>query len=168
MARTSRTRFAAVAATVALAAASVAAPLLAGPAADAKGKGKAKPASDVVVQSVKVGPDGGGSTSRTVLVQVRNHGTSTVGPFVVALTADRQGASRPAQNSAAVSLGPNQSTTVSFPAIGCKWLNGANGATLTAATNPKPVPGEDGSGKNNRLTAAPNLDYSGHPECSGV
>jgi hypothetical protein len=99
---------------------------------------------------------------------VSNKGDKTVGPFVIELTAGRQGASRPAQASNAISLAPNQSTTVSFNAIGCKWLNAANGAMLTATINPKPVQNGDGSAKNNTLTFAPNLDYSGHPECSGV
>ncbi|HEU5432250.1 MAG TPA: hypothetical protein VFU81_11340 [Thermomicrobiales bacterium] len=161
-------------ATVALVACALFSPLLAGGQVDAaKHKHHShhdKPPvaqDDVIVKSIKTGPDGG-STSRTVLVQVSNKGDKTVGPFVIELSADRQGASRPAVASNGISLAPNQSMTVSFPAIGCKWLNAANGATLTATTNPKPVPNEDGSGKNNTLTVAPNLDYTGHPECSGV
>lgn len=57
---------------------------------------------------------------------------------------------------------------MSFPAIGCKWLNAANGATVAATTNPNPVPGEDGKRGDNTMTVTPGLDFSGHPECSGA
>ncbi|HEU0115366.1 MAG TPA: hypothetical protein VFQ80_11850 [Thermomicrobiales bacterium] len=162
--------------TVALAAVAVVSPLLGAGQVDAAKHGHHHPKppkppvvqDNVSIQSVKTGPDGGGTTSRSVLVVVRNTGDQTVGPFVIDLTADRQGASRPAQASTAISLAPNQSQTVTFLAIGCKWLNAANGATLTATTNPNPVPNEDGKTGDNTLTVAPNLDFSGHPECSGV
>jgi hypothetical protein len=161
--------------TVALAAVAVLSPILGADQVDAAkhqhhGHHDKPPVSqdNVSIKSIKTGPDGGGTTSRDVLVVVHNDGDTTVGPFVIDLTADRQGAARPAQASTAISLAPNQSQTVSFTAIGCKWLNAANGATLTATTNPNPVQGEDGSRKDNTLTVAPGLDFSGHPECSGV
>jgi hypothetical protein len=161
--------------TLALAAVAVVSPLLGGSGQVAAKKGHdhkpPKPPivkDNVSIQSIKTGPDGGGTTSRSVLVVVRNTGDQTVGPFVIELSADRQGASRPAQASSAISLGPNQSQTVSFNAIGCKWLNAANGATLTATTNPNPVQGEAGKTGDNTLQFAPNLDFAGHPECSGV
>src|SRR3954447_11472023 len=124
--------------------------------------------TDVSIVSVKVGPDGGDPTHRSVLVEVRNDGDVALSPFVIELSADRDGASRPPQASSQVTLGPNESQTVTYLAIGCKWLNGANHATLTAATNPNPVTGEDGPSTNNTLTTAPNLDFSGNPGCTGV
>src|SRR5690349_6704035 len=114
MARSS-TRIASGLVTVALAACAVLSPLFGVAQVDAakhKNHGHhSKPPvalDDVIVQSIKTGPDGGATTSRTVLVQVRNKGDKTVGPFVIDLTADRQGASRPAQASSGISLGPNQ------------------------------------------------------------
>jgi hypothetical protein len=171
-----RTHIASGLVTVALAAIAVLSPVLgAGQVDAAKGKHHhPKPPKppivkdNVSIESIKPGPDGGATTSRSVLVVVRNTGDQTVGPFVIDLSADRQGASRPAQASSAISLGPNQSQTVTYTAIGCKWLNAANGATLTATTNPNPVPNEDGKSGDNTLTVAPNLDFSGHPECSGA
>jgi hypothetical protein len=161
--------------TAALAALTVVSPLVSGSAVDAKHKHpQPKPPKppvvqdNVSIQSIKPGPDGGATTSRSVLVVVHNDGDQTVGPFVIELSADRQGASRPAQASSAISLGPNQSQTVTFLALGCKWLNATNGATLTATTNPNPVQGEDGSSKDNTMTIAPGLTFPGHPECDGV
>jgi hypothetical protein len=123
---------------------------------------------DVRLVDLKTGPNGDDPLSRLVFVDVSNTGAQTVGPFVLELSANLRGASLPTQTSGAISLGPNASTTVAFPAIGCQWLNAANGATLTATTNPKPVPQETGPTANNTLTLAPNLDFSGHPECSGT
>jgi hypothetical protein len=173
----SQARLAAGLVTFALAAVAVLSPLLGPGQVDAKHQHHShapKPPKppvvqdNVSIQSIKPGPDGGATTARTVLVVVHNDGAQTVGPFVVELSADRQGASRPAQASSGISLGPNQSMTVPFDAIGCKWLNANNGATLTATTNPNPVPGEDGSRKDNTLTVAPGLTFPGHPECDGV
>jgi hypothetical protein len=170
-----RARIATGLATIALAACTLFTPIFAGGVDAKKDHGHApKPPKppvvqdNVSIQSIKPGPDGGATTARTVLVVVHNDGAQTVGPFVVELSADRQGASRPAQASSGISLGPNQSMTVPFDAIGCKWLNANNGATLTATTNPNPVPGEDGSRKDNTLTVAPGLTFPGHPECDGV
>jgi len=124
--------------------------------------------TDVSIVSIKVGPQGGDPTHRSVLVEVANAGDVALSPFVIELSADRDGASRPPAASAQITLGPNETQTVSYDAIGCKWLNGANNATLTAVTNPNPVSGEDGPTTNNTLTVAPNLDFSAQPTCSGV
>jgi hypothetical protein len=121
--------------------------------------------SDVSIVSIKTGPDSS-PTSRSVLVEVKNDGDVALSPFVIELSADRDGASRLPQASAQITLGPNQSQTINYTAIGCKWLNIANHATLTATTNPNPVAGEDGPSNNNTLTIAPNLDFSGQAGCS--
>jgi hypothetical protein len=127
----------------------------------------ARPAvqADVSIESIKPGPDMGGAPARRLLVAVRNAGNQPVGPFVIELSADRQEASRPPQTSPLISLGPNQSQTLEFAAIGCKWLAAATGATLTATTNPNPVPNEAGPSANNTLTVAPNLEFPGQPAC---
>ncbi len=84
------------------------------------------------------------------------------------LTAKRTGFTRPPQASILIDLGKNESQTIVFPAIGCKWLNAANNATLTAVTNPRPVDNEDGPAKNNKKVIAPNLSFGGNPACANT
>jgi hypothetical protein len=128
-------------------------------------RGQAK-SSDVVIQSISFSAaPSGDPRQRTVTVHLSNQGVIPVGDFVVDLDATRTGFVRSTQPSAPLSLAGGQAADVTF-VLGCKWLNEANNAQVTASTDPAPVPGETGSSANNTKTVAPNLDFTGVTMCT--
>lgn len=93
---------------------------------------------DIVIQSITVAPLAEVAHDN-VVIQFRNFGTAAASGFRIGMVAVRQdGTTRAEVFSDPLTLAPGATSTVAFR-LGCAWLN--NG-TITARTDPSPVPGE--------------------------
>jgi hypothetical protein len=129
------------------------APLLGGESVEAAKHKKGRP--DIAIQDIAFssGPNAG---HRTVTVAVANVGKRAAAGFTIALVAEQpDGDVRPTEYSVPLRLGKGQSTAVEF-VLGCGWLH--NG-TVTASTDPSPVPNEKAT------KAANNTLSEGHGIC---
>jgi hypothetical protein len=96
------------------------------------------PAPNITIQSITVSPLAEAGHDN-VVIEYRNIGTAAASGFRIGIVAVRQdGTVRNEVFSLPLTLAPGATATEAFR-LGCAWLN--NG-TITARTDPSPVPGE--------------------------
>lgn len=103
------------------------------------------PFADIAITAIQVEPTAEAAHDNLV-VQFVNNGTLAATGFRIGMTALRtNGQVRNEVFSLPLTLAPGQSGTEKFR-LGCNWINGG---TVTARTDPSPVPGESGAATGN-------------------
>ncbi|MFN8593363.1 MAG: hypothetical protein U0031_18050 [Thermomicrobiales bacterium] len=95
-------------------------------------------APNIAIQSITLAPNPDPG-HKTVVVLVANVGTRNAAGFSIGMVAERADHTKRVEEfSQPLSIAKGTSVEVEFR-LGCNWINGG---TVTARTNPSPVPGE--------------------------